>query len=108
MIDKVNGGKADSLNCGLNLARYRYVCGVDADTVLARDALLDGDALVLADPARVVGVTGHIAIARDPSRRCADGVHCAARHAAAASRSSTLDYLRAFFNNRTRRGRGST
>ena len=34
MIDKVNGGKADSLNCGLNLARYRYVCGVDGDTIL--------------------------------------------------------------------------
>ena len=66
VIDKVNGGKADSLNCGLNLARYRYVCGVDGDTILSRSCLLNGMRLALVDPQRIVGVTGHIAISGRP------------------------------------------
>ena len=39
VIDKQNGGKADALNVGVNAARYPLFCGVDADSVLARDSL---------------------------------------------------------------------
>ena len=39
VIDKRNGGKADSLNAGINLSRYPLFCGVDADSVLQRDSL---------------------------------------------------------------------
>jgi cellulose synthase/poly-beta-1,6-N-acetylglucosamine synthase-like glycosyltransferase len=40
VVDKENGGKADSLNAGLNAARYPYVLAVDADTLVESDALL--------------------------------------------------------------------
>jgi cellulose synthase/poly-beta-1,6-N-acetylglucosamine synthase-like glycosyltransferase len=40
VIDKANGGKADSLNVALNAARYPYVLAVDADTLVEPDALL--------------------------------------------------------------------
>lgn len=40
VIDKVNGGKADALNAAINAARYPLVVAVDADTIVARDALL--------------------------------------------------------------------
>jgi cellulose synthase/poly-beta-1,6-N-acetylglucosamine synthase-like glycosyltransferase len=39
VIDKDNGGKADSLNAGINAASHPLFCGVDADSILARDAL---------------------------------------------------------------------
>ena len=39
VIDKDNGGKADSLNAGINLARHPLFCGVDADSLLERDSL---------------------------------------------------------------------
>jgi cellulose synthase/poly-beta-1,6-N-acetylglucosamine synthase-like glycosyltransferase len=69
VIDKENGGKSDSLNCALNFARYRYVLGIDADTVLASDALMAGMRLILRDPATVIGVTSILSIAEQPELR---------------------------------------
>lgn len=40
VIDKENGGKADALNVGINLARHGLFCAVDADSILQRDSLL--------------------------------------------------------------------
>lgn len=40
LVDKVNGGKADALNAGINLARYPYFASIDGDTVLDPDSFL--------------------------------------------------------------------
>jgi len=40
VVDKVNGGKADALNAGLNLSLYPIFCAIDADSILEPDALL--------------------------------------------------------------------
>jgi cellulose synthase/poly-beta-1,6-N-acetylglucosamine synthase-like glycosyltransferase len=100
VVDKENGGKADALNAGLNVARYRYVCGVDADTVFDRKALLKGMRLVVQDPARIVGVTSHLTIAEDPEKvmSAPEGRRPVDRRPLLAYQH--LDYLRAFFNNR--------
>ena len=100
VVDKQNGGKADALNAGLNVARYRYVCGVDADTVFDRDALLKGMRLVIQDPGRVIGVTSHLTIAEDPERTMSapKGKRRIDRRPFVAYQH--LDYLRAFLNNR--------
>jgi len=47
VVDKENGGKADSLNAGINVASREYFCGIDADSLLEPDALLKVAALSL-------------------------------------------------------------
>jgi cellulose synthase/poly-beta-1,6-N-acetylglucosamine synthase-like glycosyltransferase len=39
VIDKDNGGKADSLNAGINLSVYPLFCCIDADSILQPDSL---------------------------------------------------------------------
>ncbi len=63
IVDKeASGSKADALNAGLNAATSPYVCVVDADSVLERDALLRIMVPVLADPQRVVGAGGIVRV----------------------------------------------
>ncbi|MFC1522213.1 glycosyltransferase family 2 protein [Elusimicrobiota bacterium] len=40
VIDKQNGGKADSLNAGINVSTYPLFCSIDADSVLENHSLL--------------------------------------------------------------------
>ena len=40
VIDKMNGGKADSLNAGLNVSKNDLVVSIDADSIMEPDALL--------------------------------------------------------------------
>ena len=47
VADKENGGKADSLNAGINIASKEYFCGIDADSLLEPDSLLKVAALTL-------------------------------------------------------------
>ncbi len=63
IVDKESAGtKADAVNAGLNAATSPYVCVVDADSVLERDALLRIMVPVLADPERVVSVGGIVRV----------------------------------------------
>lgn len=39
LVSKENGGKADSLNMGINVSRYPYFICMDADSVLQKDSL---------------------------------------------------------------------
>ncbi len=40
VVDKANGGKADALNVGINVASKDYICCIDADSLLEPTALL--------------------------------------------------------------------
>lgn len=66
VLHKNNGGKASAINCALGFAQHRYVCCVDGDTVYVPDALLKAMALVVKDPAVVVGVTSLFGISHTP------------------------------------------
>ena len=50
VVDKENGGKADALNVALNVAAGSLVCSIDADTLVAPDALQELVWPFLSDP----------------------------------------------------------
>jgi cellulose synthase/poly-beta-1,6-N-acetylglucosamine synthase-like glycosyltransferase len=68
VVDKHNGGKADALNAALNLASGQLVCAIDADTIVASDALQQMVSSFLADPA-TVAVGGTIRLVNDATWR---------------------------------------
>ena len=64
VIDKANGGKADSLNAGLNVIRNDLVVSIDADSIMEPDALLKlVKPFMEAKDKRVIGAGGVIRIA---------------------------------------------
>lgn len=40
IVDKLNGGKSDALNVGINFSKNPLFCAIDADCVIEKDALL--------------------------------------------------------------------
>lgn len=62
VLDKENGGKADSLNAGINDARYPLFCGVDADSMLHPESLRLLVRSFLEDP-RTVACGGTVRLA---------------------------------------------
>ncbi|MEO7049792.1 MAG: glycosyltransferase, partial [Ferruginibacter sp.] len=66
VVDKENGGKADALNVGVNVAKYGYFVCVDVDCVLEQDALLKMMRPFLEETkVRVIASGGVIRIAND-------------------------------------------
>src|SRR5262245_23207124 len=106
VIDKPNGGKADALNCGINLARYRYVCFVVGESVFFREALLHGMRVAMQNPAEIVGVTSQVAIDNEPEHaRLPDGLIKVDRRILITYQ--LLDYLRSFLASRLAWNRGN-
>ena len=100
VIDKENGGKADSLNAGINAARKDYFAAIDSDSLLERDSLLRLTALFLDSDVPVVATGGNIF----PVNGCrVDHGHLdsIALPREFLGRLQTLEYLRSFMAGRT-------
>ncbi len=63
VVDKDNGGKADALNAGINVARTPLVCCVDADSLIDQRALLRMVEPFIYDPNNTIAVGGTIRLA---------------------------------------------
>ena len=100
VVDKENGGKADALNAGINAARFRYIAGVDADTVFDRSALLASMSRVAEDPERIVGLTSYIGVAERPERAMSFPLGRRPVDVRPLIVFQHHDYLRAFLTNR--------
>ncbi|MCC6620397.1 MAG: glycosyltransferase family 2 protein [Deltaproteobacteria bacterium] len=95
VVDKDNGGKADALNAGINVARSPLVCCVDADSLVDRRALLRMVEPFIFDPTETVAVGGSIRLANGATVR--DGAVEAVRAPDSwIARLQVVEYLRAF------------
>ncbi len=65
IIDKENGGKADSLNAGVNYSRGRLFCAIDADSLIEKNAMTRLMQSYLEREAKVVILGGIIRVAND-------------------------------------------
>src|SRR6266853_1781294 len=107
VVDKEPAGsKADAVNAGLNAATSPYVCIVDADSVLERDALLRIMLPIMEDPKRVVAVGGIIRVLNGSE---IEGGHL--RRVRLPRKSieviQVIEYLRAFLIGREAWGQGN-
>lgn len=100
VVRTTNSGRSDSLNAGVNAARYPLVCFVDADSILDPESLLTVSKPFADDPARVVATGGVVRVVND----------CPVSHGRVTEvrvprgwlpRIQTVEYLRAFLMGRT-------
>ena len=61
LINKVNGGKADALNMGINVAKYPLIVCLDADSVLQYDSLSEIIVSFMKD-SRTIAVGGNVKV----------------------------------------------
>jgi poly-beta-1,6-N-acetyl-D-glucosamine synthase len=100
VVDKVNGGKADALNVGVNVAKNDYYVCIDVDCVLEQDAILK-----LAKP--FLETSSHRVIAAGGVVRIANSCKIEDGHLVKVNlpkkflpRVQTLEYIRAFLLSR--------
>jgi len=95
VVDKDNGGKADALNAGINVARTPLVCCVDADSIVDQRALLRMVEPFIYDPTQTIAVGGTIRLANGATVR--DGRVTNIRVPRSwLARFQVIEYLRAF------------
>ncbi len=63
VVDKMNGGKADALNVGLNISKKELVACIDVDCIIEPDALLKMVKPFLEEPTQVIASGGVVRIA---------------------------------------------
>jgi cellulose synthase/poly-beta-1,6-N-acetylglucosamine synthase-like glycosyltransferase len=99
VIDKENGGKADALNAGINVAKNDLILCIDADCIIEPDAVLKLVKPFMDEPVRVIGAGGVVRIANS----------CEVQHGRLVkvhmpgnllSRFQVLEYLRGFLMGR--------
>ena len=99
VVDKENGGKADSLNAGINFARSPLVAAVDSDSLMEKDALLHIVRPFLEDPEGTLATGGIVRVVNDCRVEHGEVTNVVAPRSFIA-RIQALEYLRAFLGGR--------
>jgi len=99
LIDKMNGGKADSLNAGIGLSRNPYVCTIDADSLLEPETLLRMLFRTIVTGREIVACGGNVIPVNgcETQKGTLVGIHFPRNKYA---RYQTIEYLRSFIAGR--------
>lgn len=100
VIDKQNGGKADSLNAGINASRNAYFAAIDSDSLLERDSLLRLASRFL-DAEKPVVATGGNIFPINGCRVSSGSIDEIRLPKSTLGKLQTLEYLRSFMSGRT-------
>ena len=99
VVDKLNGGKADAINAGINVSSYPIFCSIDADSLLEPDALLKSSKLFLEDDSLIA--TGGIVRIMNGCRVEGGAVTEIALPSTTLEAMQVLEYTRSFLSGRT-------
>lgn len=91
--------KAGTVNAGLNLARYEYICALDADTVLERDALIKVMAQVQKNPEGIIGIGSYFGLSNGLSIKDGRIIKRSFSYRPIVAYQN-LEYIRSFMGNR--------
>ncbi len=94
IVNKANGGKADALNAGINVANFPLFCNIDADSILDADSLLKMTRPFL-ENRHTVAVGGIIRVSNDCLVKAGKVVEVNIPRSSLA-RFQVVEYLRAF------------
>jgi cellulose synthase/poly-beta-1,6-N-acetylglucosamine synthase-like glycosyltransferase len=100
VVDKINGGKADALNAGINVSKYPLICAIDADSLIEGNALLRVVKPFLDKPETAVAVGGIVRVANGCTIEAGRVVQVALPRTWL-SLIQTVEYLRAFLFGRS-------
>ncbi|MBO2944592.1 glycosyltransferase family 2 protein [Paenibacillus sp. F411] len=99
LVDKLNGGKADALNAGINVSAYPFFASIDADSVLDQDALVKL-AMMFVERPDTVALGGIVRIANGSKLHNGELVEMKLPKSKVAGL-QIVEYLRAFLTGRT-------
>ncbi|MES2780025.1 MAG: glycosyltransferase [Bacteroidota bacterium] len=99
VVDKVNGGKADALNAGINISSYDLITCIDVDCIIEQDGILRMVKPFMEENVKVIASGGVIRIAN--SCEIEDGKLIKAHvPKSLVARFQVIEYLRAFLMGR--------
>jgi len=99
LVDKVNGGKADALNVGINASTCPVFLSMDADSLIDRSALLQAFRIMIEND-RIAAIGGQVALANGCQVRNGQVVETGLPDSHLA-RFQMVEYLRSFSIGRT-------
>ena len=99
LVDKVNGGKADALNAGINISKFPIFASIDADSILDKDALIKLTMLFVEQP-EMIAVGGIVRIANGSIIKDGELIQMNIPKSKIAT-FQIVEYLRAFLTGRT-------